>query len=84
MSSGWAGIAGPVISLIGSVAPAAVSLLNKPKMPSVANPKPAATPVMPVKDDASAKAAAMREIAKRSSSSGRQSTNLYDKNEVLG
>lgn len=75
---------GPAITLIGGIAPAAMSLVSKgPKMPKLDTPTPKATPNMPVKDDATARAAALKEIAQRSKSGGRQSTNLYEK-EALG
>jgi hypothetical protein len=76
---------GPAITLIGAAAPVVQSLTSKtPSMPTFKAPTPVATPTMPTPDDDAAKAAKLREIAKRSSSSGRSSTNLYDKQETLG
>lgn len=78
-------IAGPAISLIGSVAPVAASLFQKqPKMPSVKTPTPVPLPTMPTKDDNAARAAKFKTIATRASQHGRSSTNLYDKQETLG
>lgn len=74
---------GPVTSLIGAAAPVAASFLTKNSMPKMTTPATKPTPTMPTPDDATSRSAALREIAKRSSSHGRQGTNLYEK-EPLG
>lgn len=76
-------LAGPIATLIGGVAPIVASGLGKSKLPSLEAPTPKATPVMPAPDDDRARAAALQAIAKRSSSSGRKSTQLYER-ESLG
>lgn len=76
-------LAGPIVTLVGSVAPVAIDAFTKPKMPTLDTPTPKATPLMPAPDDDRARAAALQKIAKRSAASGRSSTQMYER-ESLG
>jgi hypothetical protein len=75
--------AGPVVTLLSAGAGVAKSFMDKPSMPKLDGPAPVKTPVMPARDDATARSAALKAIAKRSSQHGRNSTKLYE-HETLG